>query len=96
MPYQIDMTTKTYHPTQSGKGFQKQAATIEYETINQTVYENITSDDTLRFFRRLAGSESAIRDYTSAGYRIVKLISISPDKDRRIVREFSFNWYERI
>jgi hypothetical protein len=62
----------------------------EVSEITQEQYDFITSDETLKLFRRLGGSETVTWDETKRGYDIVKLISTSPDKDVRVVREFSF------
>ena len=61
------------------------------EEITETQYKNICSDDTLKWFRRLGGSESAERGYTCRGYRVVKLTSTSPNKQSKTIREFKFN-----
>jgi hypothetical protein len=61
----------------------------EVSEITQEQYNNITSDDTLKWFRRLGGTETATRGYTERGYNVVKLISTSPDKETRVIREFS-------
>ena len=61
------------------------------EEITETQYNNICSDDTLKWFRRLGGSESAERGYTCRGYRVVKLTSTSPNKQSKTIREFKFN-----
>ena len=60
------------------------------EGISQKQYVNITNSDTLKFFRLLGGTETSFRNYTSRGYLITKLISISPDKKTKIVRKFKF------
>lgn len=62
----------------------------EVSEITQAQYDFITSDDTLNYFRRLGGTETVTWDETKRGYDIVKLISTSPDKATRVVREFSF------
>jgi hypothetical protein len=62
----------------------------EVSEITETQYNNITNDDTLKWFRRLGGTETATRGYTERGYNVVKLISTSPNKDTRVIREFSF------
>lgn len=68
---------------------------IEVETktepITEKQYNNITNDDTLRWFRRLGGSETAQRGYTAWGYNIVRLISSSPDRSIKTIREFTFH-----
>lgn len=62
----------------------------ETKEISLEQYENITSKDTLRWFRRLGGSETAIKTYTNIGYKTVKLTSSSPDKQIKVVRTFKF------
>lgn len=62
----------------------------EVKEITEKQYNSIVSDDTLKFFRRLGGSETATKCYTSRGYKVVKLVSISPDKKLKTVREFQF------
>ncbi len=62
------------------------------EIVNEEHYNNCTCDDTVRFFRRLGGSETLTRSYTKCGYLVTKLVSTSPDKQKRTVREFSFDY----
>jgi hypothetical protein len=64
---------------------------VESREITEQEYKNITSPETIRFFKRLGGSESLTRAYTSRGYNIVKVVSTSPDKENKTVREFEFN-----
>ena len=68
---------------------------IEVETktepITEKQYHNITNNDTLSFFRRLGGCETAQKGYTAWGYNIVRLISSSPDRSIKTIREFKFN-----
>lgn len=58
----------------------------ETETITEKQHHLITCNDTVKWFRRLGGKETVKRK----GYKVVKLISTSPDKETKIVREFSF------
>lgn len=60
------------------------------ENIGFEQYHNITNKDTLAWFRRLGGSETATKAYTSQGYKTVKLVSTSPDKQYKTIREFEF------
>ena len=53
-------------------------------------YNLITNDNTLRWTRRLGGSETARRSYTAYGYNITKLTSKSPNGYNKIIREFKF------
>ena len=49
-----------------------------------------TNDDTVKWFRRLGGSESVQRSYTKQGYLVTKLVSTSPDKQNKVIREYKF------
>ncbi len=51
--------------------------TVEKETKDITffAYEQITDNKTLEWFRKLGGTETATKEYTSRGYKIVKLMS---------------------
>jgi len=76
---------------------QVKAGKVTYKTeetdtkeITREQYRNITEDDTLKWFRRLGGSETATKGYTCDGYKTIKLISTSPNKEQRTVREFNF------
>ena len=60
------------------------------EQITKENYQNIVSKDTQKWFRNLGGSETAKRTYTSRGYLITKLISISPDKQNKSIYQFKF------
>ena len=62
------------------------------EEITSEQYNNITNTDTLKYFRRIGGSESAIFGYTCNGYKVTRLTSTSPDKQTKIVRNFNFTY----
>jgi ribosomal protein L15E len=62
----------------------------EVEMLTEKQHHLTTCDDTVKWFRRFGGSETVTRGYTCAGYKVVKLISTSPDKQTKIVREFRF------
>jgi len=83
----ITMTTLKQEKT--GKVTYK---TVETETreITRQEYNNIISPETIRFFKRLGGSESVIREYTRDGYLITEIKSTSPDREKRTVRCFEF------
>lgn len=67
---------------------------VEKETkeIPEQHYINATSKNTVRFMKRLGGSESSVMAYTCAGYKCVKSVSISPDRENKTVREYSFTY----
>ena len=84
----IFMTTQVFSRTASGKGWQSKPQTEDHETINAESYDRITCDDTLAWFRRIGGSETAQRSYTSRGYIITTLASSNPDRTIKKVRSF--------
>lgn len=85
----IELTTTKLEKNPNTKTtYIETAKTIEDISFEQ--YDNITNKDTLKFFRRLGGSETATKAYTSQGYKIVRLVSTSPDKQNKTVREFKF------
>lgn len=75
------------------EGF-KNAYRIEEESerkLSKEHYKNITDNNTMKWFRRLGGSETATRNYTCLGYNVIKLVSYSPNREIKVVREFKFN-----
>lgn len=62
----------------------------EQREITEKQYKNII--EAAPFFRRLGGSEYLERGYTECGYRVVRMLSTSPDKECRTERLFNFVW----
>lgn len=60
------------------------------EVITRERYEMLTSEKTLGWFRACGGTETAQRSYTCRGYNITRLISTSPNKQIKVIREFKF------
>jgi len=58
--------------------------------ITEQNYKNIVSNDTVKWFRRLGGSETITRGYTHAGYLVTRLVSTSPNRQSKTIREFNF------
>ena len=90
-PEKIIMTTKTFSRTDSGKGWKSKPDEIETKEIDNTQYENMVSEDTVKFFRRIGGSEIVTRSYTYYGYLPVEVISCNPGRTIRKVRVFAFD-----
>ena len=97
--YMLTIKTETYSRTASGKGWKSRPDETRTETMpwehhdapdryGEDVHRKITDADTLRFFRRLGGSEYAERSYTPRGYIVTRLVSTNPDRTVRIVRKF--------
>ena len=61
------------------------------ENITTEEYSRIVGEDTLKWFRRTGGSETAIKGYTCRGYLTTRLTSTSPSKETKIIRTFKFN-----
>ena len=79
--------------TQSKKQGTKNAYQIdktETRTIDREQYDRTTGKDTQQWFRRIGGSETAAKSYTSAGYLVTRLVSTSPDKETKITRTYKF------
>lgn len=98
--YLLTIKTETYSRTASGKGWKSRPDETRTETMpwdrrdadgeryGEDVHRKITDADTLRFFRRLGGSEYAERSHTPRGYIVTRLVSTNPDRTIRIVRRF--------
>lgn len=61
-----------------------------WKRITKQTHDNITNEGTQKYFRRLGGSETATYSYTPAGYYITSLVSTSPDKEVKYIRQFRF------
>lgn len=57
------------------------------KTIDEEWYNNMTSKETLKYFRDLGGTEKATRK----GGRVTRLVSTSPSRELRTVRTFKFS-----
>ena len=57
------------------------------KTITEELYDNMTSKETINFFRGLGGTEKVTRKQG----RVTKLVSTSPSGDLRTVRTFEFS-----
>ena len=56
-------------------------------TITEEVYNNMTSEGTIKFFRGLGGTEKVTRK----GGRVTRLVSISPSGELKKIRTFKFS-----
>lgn len=83
----IQLTKTTYNLKAGTKGAYKETER-EVSDIQEQEYINIINS--CPFFRRLGGSETATRGYTSWGYKVVRLVSKSPDREVKVVRDFKF------
>ena len=81
-----ELTTKKYGRTESGKNWKSNPTETEITTINQEEYDNIFNKKTQDFFKGVGGYERTSKSYTTAGYIVTRLTSISPNKTTKIVR----------
>jgi len=84
---EITETKKEYNLKEGTKTAWKETETEE-RIIPEEWYTN--SVDAAPFFRRLGGSETLQREYTCRGYKVVRIISKSPDRQIKVIREYSF------
>jgi len=87
--YTIQLTTTKQVKNPNTKTTYKNES-VEVTTITDKEYHLITNEDTVKFFRRLGGSESLQRSYTCAGYKVYKMVYTSPDRQNKTIREFKF------
>ena len=57
------------------------------KTITEEIYNNITSEETIKYFRDLGGTEKVTRK----GGRVTGLVSTSPSGETRLIRTFEFS-----
>jgi len=82
--------TKTKLEKKAGTKNAYKEISKEVTEVTEEQHRLTTNEDTVKWFRRLGGSETVTRGYTYAGYVVVKLISTSPDKESKTVREYKF------
>ena len=57
------------------------------KTIDEERYNNMTSKETIKYFRGLGGTEKVTRK----GGRVTRLVSTSPSGELRTIRTFEFS-----
>jgi hypothetical protein len=84
----ITLTKETYYKD----GRKWALCEIETEAVDLRTVERIA--DSVKFFRRLGGTETLVKGYTCAGYNPVKLTSTNPDKTAKTIRTFNYSYNE--
>lgn len=74
--------------TQEKQGSRWVTTETETKTVSKQFYNNITDEKAIRFFRNLGGIETVQRNYTKMGYIPVRILSTSPNRETRIIRNF--------
>jgi hypothetical protein len=86
---QVLCTVKKYEKKPKTKTTYNLIST-ESEVINKEHFENSTSKDWGRIFKRLGGSFTRQFAYTSQGYNCIKTVSVSPCKKNKTIHEYKF------
>ena len=89
--YKIILTKETYKK-EGRKNFPKNPLEITTEEITTEEYDKIFSSMDF-FIKTLGGTERVYKSYTLAGYIPTKLVSVSPNKEIKIVRRISIERY---
>lgn len=87
-PDETETETLPWHRIDPDPSDPTGVAWITRDRWGEDVHRKITEPDTLRWFRRLGGSEYAERCYTPVGYIVTRLVSTNPDRTVRVVRKF--------
>lgn len=74
--------------TQEKQGSKWITTETETKTISKLFYNNLIDERAIRFFRNLGGIETVQRNYTKMGYLPVRILSTSPNRETRIIRNF--------
>ena len=82
--------TKTKLEKKAGTKNAYKEVSKEVTEVTELQHELATNEDAIKWFRRLGGSETVQRSYTSAGYLVTKLTSLSPDRQTKVIREYKF------
>jgi len=61
----------------------------EEKTIDEKYYNNIV--DAKQFFKNLGGTERHTKGYTSKGYKVIEIVSTSPDRQLKSIYQFDFD-----
>lgn len=88
--YKLVLTKEEYRK-EGRKNFPKNPLEVTTEEITTEEYDKIFSSGD--FFKSLEGIERTYKSYTLAGYIPTKLVSVSPNKEIKIVRRISVERY---
>ena len=88
----ITKTARYYAATASGKGFKSAPEKETVETVTDKHYTYYIQS--VPFFNKFGNGAScrATWDYTLAGYIPVKVVTVSPGRETKVVVTFSFDW----
>lgn len=84
--YKLTLTKEEYRK-EGRKNFPKNPLEVTTEEITTEEYDNIFSS--INFFKTLGGTERIYKSYTLAGYIPTRLVSVSPNKETKVIRKIS-------
>ena len=83
----INLNTSTYMLNKEGRYIH---LTDKKDKISNDKYQLLISKETSKFFTQIGGKEKFYKEYTIVGNVVVRIVSISPDKNNKTVRSFTF------
>lgn len=84
--YKLTLTKEEYRK-EGRKNFPKNPLEVTTEEITTEEYDNIFSS--INFFKTLGGTERIYKSYTLVGYIPTRLVSVSPNKETKVIRKIS-------
>lgn len=86
----IKRRMEIYLKTKSGKNWKNKPEMVKEEIITEKFYNNFI--DSIPFFNRFGEGASCrgYKGYTYIGYKPIKVITVSPGKEKKIVDTFTF------
>lgn len=66
-------------------------SSIEEKTLTRTQYLNIASKATRNFFKGINSTQKTVESQTKYGYIPTEIVSISPDKSKKVTYEIFFD-----
>ena len=86
--YTVTQILETYHRTSSGKVWKSKPETVKTEVIDSRQYNNYIQS--IDFFRNFPNGAScrAEHGYTYAGYIPIRVTTVSPYQETKIVARF--------
>lgn len=88
---QITLITERYELKPNTKNSYRLQDTTR-ETISESTLTNYINS--VGFFRRLGGKERLEYSYTCYGFKPVKLTSVSPQREQKVIRYFTYQFLE--
>ena len=85
---QIALAVKVYQ-TKTDSAWEVES--IEEMTLNRDQYLNVASKTTRNFFKGINSTQKSVESQTRYGYIPTEIVSISPDKSKKVTYEIFFD-----